>query len=59
MKYFKWWKGRNYNQEYSTQQDTHLDLMEKWKAFQTRDKQKLREFSTTKPALQQMPKELL
>ena len=36
---------------------TPSDLMEKSKAFQ--DKQKLREFSTTKPALQQMLKELL
>ena len=31
--YLKWWKGRNYNQEYSTQQDSHSDLMEKSKAF--------------------------
>ena len=28
-------KGRSYNQEYSTQQDSPSDLMEKSKAFQT------------------------
>ena len=33
--YLKWWKGRNYNQEHSTQQDSHSDLMEKSKAFPT------------------------
>ena len=27
MVHLKWWKGRNYNQEYSTQQPS--DLMEK------------------------------
>ena len=36
MIYLKWWKGRAYNQEYSTQQDSHSDLMEKSKAFQSR-----------------------
>ena len=50
MMYLKWWKRRNYNQEYSTQQDSPSDLTEKSKAFQ----QKLREFSNTKPALKQM-----
>ena len=35
MIYFKWWMERNYNQEYSTQQDSHSVLMEKSKAFQT------------------------
>ena len=33
--YLKQWKGRTYNQEYSTQQESPLDLMEKSKAFQT------------------------
>ena len=47
---------RNYNEEYSTQQASHSDLMEKSKAFQI---SKNREFSTTKPVLQQMLKELL
>ena len=32
--YLKWWKGRTYNQEYSTQQDSPSELMEKSKAFQ-------------------------
>ena len=41
-----------YNQEYLTQQDSHSELMEKSKA-------KLREFSTARPALQQILKELL
>ena len=35
MIYLKWWKGRTYNQEYSTQQNSHSKLMEKSKAFQT------------------------
>ena len=48
MIYLKWWKWRTYNQEYSTQQDPPSDLMEK-SSFP--DKQKLREFSITKPAL--------
>ena len=34
-------------------------MMEKSKAFAFTDKQKLREFSTTKPALQQMLKDIL
>ena len=54
--YSKWWEGRRYNQEYSTHQVCHSDLKVKSKALQ---RQKLREFSTTKPALQQMKKELL
>ena len=32
--YFKCWKGRTYNQEHSTHQDSPSDLMEKSKAFQ-------------------------
>ena len=52
--YFKWWKRKAYNQKHSTQKDSHLDLTEK-----SKDKQKLREGSTTKPALPQMLKELL
>ena len=55
MIYLKLWKGRTYNQEYSTQQDSPSALIEKSKAFQ----QKLREFSNTKAALKQMLKELL
>jgi len=35
MTYLKWWKGRTYNQEYSTQQGPPSDLMEKSKAFLT------------------------
>ena len=33
MKYLKCWKGRVNSQEYSTQQDSHSDLMDKSKAF--------------------------
>ena len=33
--YLKWWKGKNYNQEYSTQQDSPSDFIEKSKTFQT------------------------
>ena len=36
------------------------DLIQIWRRIKSfTDKQKLREFSTTKPALQQMPKDLL
>ena len=34
MIYLKWWKERTYKQEYSTQQDSPSELMEKSKAFQ-------------------------
>ena len=47
MIYLKWWKRRSYNQEYSTQQDSHSDLMDKSKAFQR--SKSWREFSTTRP----------
>ena len=53
---FKWWKGKTYNQEYSTQQAYHSDLREKSKAFQT---SKSQEFNTIRKALQQIQKELL
>ena len=53
MIYLQWWKGRTYNQDYSTQQGFDGEI----KTFT--DKQKLRENTTTKPALQQMLKELL
>ena len=56
MIYLKWWKGRTYNQEYSSQQDS-FRFDGEINSFS--DKQRLREFSTTKPALQQMLKELL
>ena len=42
MTYLKWWKGRNYNQEYSTQQDSPFRSDGEIKSFP--DKQKLREF---------------
>ena len=32
--YLKYWKGKIYNQDYYTQQGSHLELMEKSKAFQ-------------------------
>ena len=53
---FKAMKGKKLQPRYCTQQGSHSDFMEKSKAL---DKQKLREFSTTKPALQQMLKEFL
>ena len=49
-------KTKTYYQEYSTWQSYHSELSE-WKSFQ--DKQKLKEFITTKPALQEMIKGLL
>ena len=55
MIYLKWWKGRTYNQEYPARLSFRFDG--EIKSFP--DKLKLREFSTTKPALQQMLKELL
>ena len=54
--YLKWWKGRSYNKDYSTQQDPFRFIGE-IKSFP--DKQKLRELSTAKPVLQQILKELL
>ena len=33
--YLKWWKGRAYNKDYSIQQASRSDLMEKSKALQT------------------------
>ena len=36
MIYSKWWKGRNYNQEYSMQKDSHSDFTEKSKALETK-----------------------
>ena len=54
--YLKLWKEKSYNQQYSQgSQDSHSDLKEK----SNTGKQKLRECSTPKPALQQMLKELL
>ena len=47
----------NLQPEYSTHQDTLVRFDREIKSLT--DKQKLREFSTTKPALQQTPKELL
>ena len=52
---FKVMKGKTYNQDYSARISFRFDR--EIKNFT--DKQKLREFSTTKPALQQMLKELL
>ena len=51
---FKALKGKTYHQDFCTWQGFHSKLLENSKAFS--DKQKLREFSTTKPALQQMLK---
>jgi len=56
MIYLKLWKGGTYGQEYSNQQDS-FRFDGEIKTFS--DKQKLREFSTTKPALQYMLQELL
>ena len=53
---FKVMKGRTYNQEYSTHQ-VSFRFDGETKSFP--DKQKLTEFRTTKPALQQTLKELL
>ena len=48
-------KARMYNQEYSNQQGSHSDLMEKSEFLFFLDKQQL-EFNTTIPALQQILK---
>ena len=60
--YLKWWKKnknknkkKTYNQDYSIQK--RIEIQSKNQNFTY--KQKLREFSTTKPLLQQMLKELL
>ena len=46
--YFKWWKGKIHKQEYSTSKAV---IQIQWKIKSFTDKQKLKEFSTTKPAL--------
>ena len=50
--YLKYWKGKLYNQDNLTRISFKIDgeIKSFW------DKQKLREFKTTKPALQQMLK---
>ena len=53
---FNTMKGETYNQN-STQQGSNSNLMAKIKSFT--DKQKLREFSTSKSVFQKMLKELL
>ena len=53
--YLKYWKGKIYNQDCCTWQGSHK-IDGEIKSFS--DKQKLREFSTTKLALQQMLKGL-
>ena len=50
-------KDKTYNPDYCTQQGSHSNMKEKSKALQKQ--QKLTEFSTTKPAFQQMLKDLL
>ena len=54
---FKVLKGKTYHQDFCTWQGFHSKLLENSKAFS--DKQKLREFSTTKPALQLMLKGII
>ena len=53
----KWWKRRNCNQKYLTSGKLSFRFDGEIKRFP--DKQKLREFNITKPALQQMLKKLL
>ena len=53
MIHLNWWKGRTYN----LLSKALLEIWQETKSFT--DKQKLREFSTTRPALQQILKELL
>ena len=50
--YLKWWKRKTYNPDCYTQQGSHSNMKEKSKALQTS------KFSTRKPALQQMLKDL-
>ena len=52
----KWWKRKTCNPDYYTQQGSHSNMKEKSKALQT---SKSWEFSTTKPALQQILKDTL
>ena len=54
-------KGKNtYNQNYSNQQGSYSDLKEKLKKKKKKltETQNLREFNTTKSALQQMLKDI-
>ena len=47
MIYLKWWRGKTYNQDDSTQQDSLSDLMEKSKAFQTSKVKKIQHHQTS------------
>ena len=47
MIYLKWWRGKTYNQEDSTQQDSLSDLMEKSKAFQTSKVKRIQHHQTS------------
>ena len=52
-------KGKNtYNQNYSNQQGSYSDLKEKLKKKKLTETQNLREFNTTKSALQKMLKDI-
>ena len=47
MIYLKWWKGRTYSQEKSTQQDSYSDLMEKSKAFRQAEVKRIQHHQTS------------
>ena len=47
MTHLKLWKGRSYNQECSTQQDSPSDLMAKSKAFQTSESKRIQGHQTS------------
>ena len=55
MIYLKWWKGKPYNWKDSA----NKILIKIWWRIQKLYRQKLREFSTTNPVLQQILKETL
>ena len=54
--HLKWWKRKTYNPDYCTQQGSHSKKKEKSKALQTSKSSE--NSTTTKPALQQMLKDL-
>ena len=47
MKYLKWWKGETYNKEYSPQQGSHSDSIEKSKALQVGKAKRIQQHQTS------------
>ena len=47
MIYLKWWKGRTYNQDYSTQKESHLHSMENQKLYKQAKAKRIQHHQTS------------